>query len=82
MSINIVCKQYINDFLKTFSILICSMSILLSIVGLIEKIDDFMPYKPHAVFLLTIRYTLSQDIFLSYSFCYTYNLSIYIFNRC
>lgn len=56
MKINIVCKNYIKDFLKIFTILLLSLSFLLAIVGLIEKIDDFMPYKPSLDFF--IKYTI------------------------
>lgn len=52
MSINRVCKIYIKDFIKTFLIFIFSMSFLLSVIGLIDKIDDFVQYKPSAIFFV------------------------------
>jgi len=56
------------------------MSILLSIVGLIEKIDDFMPYKPHAVFFINYSlYTIPRYIFYLIPFV-TLITSLFIFS--
>lgn len=52
MIFNRLCKIYIWEFFKTFFVLIVTISILLSLIGLIEKIDDFIPYKPTAVFFI------------------------------
>lgn len=49
---NIVCRSYILEFLKIFTVLSVCMSILLSVIGLIEKIDDFLPYSPKFEFFL------------------------------
>ncbi|MCS7203892.1 MAG: LptF/LptG family permease [Thermodesulfovibrio sp.] len=43
---NTLCKSYIFEFIKIFIVLSISMSILLSLIGLIERIDDFIPYSP------------------------------------
>ncbi|WP_353683490.1 LptF/LptG family permease [Thermodesulfovibrio sp. 3907-1M] len=77
---NIVCKSYIKEFLKTFLILLFSMSLLLSIVGLIEKIDDFMPYKPSAVFFVKYGlYSIPRYIFYLIPFV-TLVTSLFIFS--
>lgn len=56
MKINTLCKSYIMDFLKAFLILLFFMSALLAVVAIVEKIDDFIQYRPSAVFF--IQYTL------------------------
>jgi len=77
---NIVCKTYIKEFLKTFLILLFSMSLLLSIVGLIEKIDDFMPYKPQAIFFIKYGlYSIPRYIFYLIPFI-TLVTSLFIFS--
>lgn len=78
--INIVCKSYIKDFVKTFLILLFSMSCLLSIVGLIEKIDDFMPYKPPTTFFIEYGlYSIPRYIFYLIPFV-TLVTSLFIFS--
>ncbi|MGC9045946.1 LptF/LptG family permease [Thermodesulfovibrio sp. 3462-1] len=77
---NIVCKSYIKEFLKTFLILLFSMSLLLSIVGLIEKIDDFIPYKPSATFFVEYAlYSIPRYIFYLMPFI-TLVTSLFIFS--
>ncbi len=64
MFISRICKNYMVDFIKTFIILISSLSLLLSVVGLVEKIDDFSPFKPTGNFFVKyIFYTLPRYIF-------------------
>mgnify|MGYP000131032117 CR=1 FL=1 len=64
MKMNIICRSYIKDFLKTFMVLLFSMSALLSIIGVVEKIDDFMPYKSPALFFLKYAlYSIPRYIF-------------------
>lgn len=48
----IVQKLYLKDFLRTLALLCIGLSLVFSIIGLIDKIDDFMPYKPPAGLLL------------------------------
>ncbi|GAB6182948.1 LptF/LptG family permease [Thermodesulfovibrio hydrogeniphilus] len=50
MVINTFIKLYLKEFLKVFLILILSLSSLLAITGLIEKIDEFVPYNPPTSF--------------------------------
>ncbi len=64
MFISRMCKNYMVDFIKTFVILIFSLSFLLSVIGLVEKIDDFSIYKPPGNFFVKyIFYTLPRYIF-------------------
>ncbi len=80
MKINIVCKSYIMDFLKTFLILLFSMSFLLAIVAVVEKIDDFMQYKPSAVFFIQYTiYSIPRYIFYLIPFV-TLICSLFIFS--
>jgi len=80
MKINIICRSYIKDFLKTFMVLLFSMSALLSIIGLVEKIDDFMPYKPPIVFFLKYAlYSIPRYIFYLIPFV-TLISSLFIFS--
>lgn len=53
---NRICRVYILDFLKTFFILLISLSFLLSVVGIIDKIEDFIQLKPSLIFF--IKYIL------------------------
>jgi lipopolysaccharide export system permease protein len=52
----IIQKLYIKDFLKTLVVLGLGISLIFSIVGLIDKIDEFMPHKPPLKLLF--EYTL------------------------
>lgn len=77
---NIVCKSYLKEFLKVFFILLFSMSLLLSIVGLVEKIDDFMPYKPPATFFIEYSlYSMPRYFFYLIPFV-TLVTSLFIFS--
>lgn len=51
----IIQRLYIKEFLKVLIILGLGISGVFSIIGLIDKIDDFMPYKPS--FGLLMQYT-------------------------
>ncbi|MGD0282142.1 MAG: LptF/LptG family permease [Dissulfurispiraceae bacterium] len=42
----IVQKLYIKEFLKVLVVLGLGLSVVFSIIGLIDKIDEFMPHKP------------------------------------
>lgn len=77
---NIVCKSYIKDFLKTFLILLLSMAGVLTVIGLIEKIDDFMPYKPSATFFFKYGlYSIPRYVFYLIPFV-TLVTSLFIFS--
>lgn len=80
MKIYIVCKSYLKEFLKIFLVLLFSISILFSIVRVIEKIDDFIPYKPSAIFF--IEYVLfSIPRYISYLIPFvTLVTSLFIFS--
>lgn len=52
----IVQKLYIKEFLKALVIVGLGISLVFSIIGLIDKIDEFMPHKPSLSLLL--EYTL------------------------
>ncbi|MCL4491041.1 MAG: LptF/LptG family permease [Nitrospirae bacterium] len=47
----IIQKLYIKEFLKTLVILSLGISLIFSIIGFIDKIDDFMPHNPPAKLL-------------------------------
>lgn len=80
MKINTVCKFYIRDFLKTFIIIILSMSTLLSIVGLIEKIDEFMLYKSSTFFFVKYAfYSIPRYLFYLIPFV-TLIASLFVFS--
>jgi lipopolysaccharide export system permease protein len=49
-------KLYIKEFLKVLVILGLGISSVFSIIGLIDKIDDFMPHRP--AFSMLLLYTL------------------------
>lgn len=51
----IIQRLYIKEFLKVLVIIGIGISIVFSIIGLIDKIDDFMPHKPP--FSLLLQYT-------------------------
>ncbi len=52
----IIQKLYIKDFFKVLLILGAGISAIFSIIGLIDKIDDFMPHNPS--FSLLLQYSL------------------------
>ncbi|MFA5352874.1 MAG: LptF/LptG family permease [Thermodesulfovibrionales bacterium] len=49
-------RLYIRDLLKLLLLLALGLSLFFSIIGLIDKVDDFMPHKPS--FALVAEYTL------------------------
>lgn len=51
----IIQRLYIKEFLKVLTILGGGISVVFSIIGLIDKIDDFMPHSPS--FGLLLKYT-------------------------
>lgn len=51
----IIQRLYIKEFLKVLIVMGLGISGVFSIIGLIDKIDDFMPYKPS--FGLLMQYT-------------------------
>lgn len=48
----IVQKLYLKDFLLSLALLCIGISLIFSLIGLIDKVDDFMPHKPPAGLLL------------------------------
>lgn len=61
----IVQKLYIKDFFRVFLILSLGVSLVFSIIGLIDKIDDFLSGNPS--FFMLLKYTLySTPKFLNY----------------
>lgn len=52
----IVQRLYIKEFLTVLTVLTVGLSVVLSIVGLVDRIDNFMPHKPSVSLLL--KYTL------------------------
>ncbi|MBZ0157477.1 MAG: LptF/LptG family permease [Alphaproteobacteria bacterium] len=48
----IVQKLYLKDFLRSLALLCIGISLVFSIIGLIDKVDDFMPHRPPAGLLL------------------------------
>lgn len=80
MFINRICRSYIKDFIKTFSILIFSMSLLLSVLGLVDKIDDFSQYRPSVFFFLKyVLYLIPRYVFYLIPFV-TLISSLFIFS--
>lgn len=80
MFINRVCRSYINDFIKTFSVLIFSLSLLLSVLGLVDKIDDFYQYRPSVFFFLKyVLYTMPRYVFYLIPFV-TLISSLFVFS--
>jgi len=80
MRINIVCFSYLKDFLKIFIVLTISLASLLSIIGIVEKIDDFMPYKPSLLFFIEyFLYNIPRYVFYLIPFV-TLISSLFIFS--
>ncbi|MCX7988193.1 MAG: LptF/LptG family permease [Thermodesulfovibrio sp.] len=80
MIFNRVCINYIKDFIKTFLMLIISMSLLLSVIGLVDKIDDFVQYKPPAIFFIKyVIYMIPRYVFYLIPFV-TLISSLFIFS--
>ncbi|MBF0506230.1 MAG: LptF/LptG family permease [Nitrospirae bacterium] len=52
----IVQKMYIKEFLKALAVVGLGISLVFSIIGLIDKIDEFMPHKP--ALRLLLEYTV------------------------
>ncbi len=76
----IVQKLYIKEFLKVLVILGVGISVIFSIISLIDKTDEFLPYKPSAKLLLQyalfsipkfINYLLPIGILLSSLFIFS-----------
>ncbi|MBA4348821.1 MAG: hypothetical protein C0415_02390 [Thermodesulfovibrio sp.] len=76
----LVQKMYIKDLLWVLLVLSMGISIVFSIIGLIDKIDDFMPYNPPAALLFQyallsipkyIHYLLPMAILLSSLFIFS-----------
>jgi lipopolysaccharide export system permease protein len=49
-------RMYIKEFFKVLGVLSVGISVIFSLIGLIDKVDDFMPHKPP--FGLLIQYML------------------------
>lgn len=73
-------KLYIKDFFKIFLILGLGISLLFSIIGLIDKFDDFIPNNPSVFILLKyiffhipkyLTYIMPMAILLSSLFIFT-----------
>ena len=80
MRINIVCFRYLKDFLKTFIVLTISLASLLSIIGIVEKIDDIIPYKPSLLFFIEyFFYNIPRYVFYLIPFV-TLISSLFIFS--
>lgn len=76
----IIQKLYIKDFFKVFLILGFGISLLFSIISLIDKFDEFMPGSPSAFILLKytsfhipkfLTYIMPMAILLSSLFVFT-----------
>ncbi len=52
----IIQRLYIKEFLTVLTILTIGLSVVFSIIGLVDRIDNFMPHKPSVSLLL--KYTL------------------------
>lgn len=80
MLFNRVCIVYIKDFMRIFLVLMFSMSILLSVIGLVDKIDDFAQYGPSAFFYIKyVIYTLPRYVFYLIPFV-TLVSSLFVFS--
>lgn len=77
----IIQKLYIKDFLKVLAVLALGISLVFSIIGLIDKVDDFMGYKPSLTLLF--RYALfSMPKYLHYLMAMATLLSsLFIFSQ-
>ncbi len=58
-------SYYIRDFLKIFGVIAFSLSLIFSIIDLVDKIDDFMPSKPSILILIWYAF-LNLPKFLYY----------------
>lgn len=73
-------RMYILDFLKTLCVLTLGIASIFSLIGLIDKADEFMPHKPSAKLLFQyvlymypkyIQYMLPMAILLSSLFIFS-----------
>ncbi len=62
---NLLRRYYIKEFVKTLLIIVLGVSIIFSVIGLIDKMGEFMAYNPPKVLLLLyILYSL--PVYLNY----------------
>lgn len=80
MALNPLIKAYLKEFCKTFLLLTLSLSTLFAIVGLIEKIHDYIPFNPPITFFLKfILYSLPRYFFYLIPFV-TLIATLYVFS--
>lgn len=80
MALNPLIKSYLKDFVKTFLILILTLSTFLAVVGLLEKIHDYLPYRPSTTFFIEfILLSIPRYIFYLIPFV-TLISSLFIFS--
>lgn len=61
----IIQRYYLKEFFKLFGIICIGLSLILSLIELINRIDDFMPHKPKAGDLL-LYFILNMPHYLLY----------------
>lgn len=49
---NLIQRMYMKDFLKTLTVLAFGIAIIFSIIGIVDKLDEFLPHKPAMKLLL------------------------------
>lgn len=76
----VIQRMYILDFLKTLCVLTLGIACIFSIIGIIDKAEEFMPHKPstqllvlYALYMLPkyIQYMLPMAILLSGLFIFS-----------
>ncbi len=78
---NLIQRMYLKDFLKTLAVLAFGIAIIFSIIGLVDKLDEFLPFKPSMKLLASyalntvpkyMQYLMPMAILLS---------SLYVFSQ-
>ena len=77
----IIQKLYIKEFLKALIVLGLGISLIFSIIGLIDKIDEFMPHKPALKLLFEYTVMTIPKYFHYLMAMSTLLASLFIFSR-
>ncbi|MCE5312864.1 MAG: LptF/LptG family permease, partial [Nitrospiraceae bacterium] len=73
-------RLYMKEFAKTLAVLTVGLSLIFSILGFIDRMDDFMPHKPSAKMLVSyillsipryVHYLMPMAILLSALFVFS-----------
>ena len=63
----IIRKHYLREFFKVLTLIAAGLALIFNLLDLIDKIDDFLPYKPSIKALCFMWFSISPGIFSIFS---------------